>query len=97
MRDAALLRAISPIHRAERIAAPLLVVHGRNDTRVPLAEAEQIVARLRELGRDVELLVFADEGHEITRLENKIACYGTAANFLERVLGGLPDGAPDPP
>jgi dipeptidyl aminopeptidase/acylaminoacyl peptidase len=86
-RDAELLRAISPIHRADRITAPLLVLHGRNDPRVPVSEAEQIVARLRELGRDVELLVFEDEGHGITKLGNKIAGYSAVARFLRRVLG----------
>jgi dipeptidyl aminopeptidase/acylaminoacyl peptidase len=85
-RNAELLRTISPIHRAERITAPLLVLHGRNDPRVPVAEAEQIVARLRELGRDVELLVFEDEGHGITKLGNKVAGYTLIARFLERVL-----------
>ena len=48
--DAELLRALSPIHHADRIAAPLLVVHGAYDTNVPIVEAEQIVAALRERG-----------------------------------------------
>jgi dipeptidyl aminopeptidase/acylaminoacyl peptidase len=48
--DAALLRELSPLHRADRITAPLLVVHGANDTNVPLGEAEQIVAALRARG-----------------------------------------------
>ena len=50
--DAELLRALSPIHQADRITAPLLVVHGAYDTNVPLVEAEQIVAALRERGGD---------------------------------------------
>ena len=48
--DAELLRALSPIHQVDRITAPLLVVHGAYDTNVPLVEAEQIVAALRERG-----------------------------------------------
>lgn len=63
--DAALLRELSPLHRADRITAPLLVVHGENDTNVPLGEAEQIVAALRERGRAPGFLLFPGEGHEV--------------------------------
>ena len=45
--DADFLREISPIHHVERITAPLMVIHGANDPRVPVGEAEQIVASLR--------------------------------------------------
>jgi dipeptidyl aminopeptidase/acylaminoacyl peptidase len=84
--DADLLREISPIHRAEQITAPLFVIHGRNDPRVPLGEAEQIVARLRALGRDVESLVFDDEGHGLVKRANRLAGYGSVADFLARRL-----------
>ncbi|MGH2535359.1 MAG: S9 family peptidase [Thermomicrobiales bacterium] len=85
-RDAALLREISPIHRADRITAPMLVIHGRNDPRVPVGEAEQIVERLRALGRDVELIIHEDEGHQTTKLANKITAYGAMTRFLARTL-----------
>jgi dipeptidyl aminopeptidase/acylaminoacyl peptidase len=85
-RDGDLLRSLSPLHRAEQITAPLLVIHGRNDPRVPLGEADQIVARLRALGRDVELLVFDDEGHGLVKRTNRIAGYGAVAAFLARTL-----------
>jgi dipeptidyl aminopeptidase/acylaminoacyl peptidase len=86
-RDRELLRSLSPIHRADQIRAPLLVIHGRNDPRVPVTEAEQIVARLRQLGRPVELLIFEDEGHGVVRLPNRIRMYETIAKFLEKYLG----------
>lgn len=85
-RDHDLLVAISPIHQAERITAPLLVLHGRNDPRVPLAEAEQLVDRLRALDRDVTLRIYDDEGHGLIKLANKIDGYGAMADFLDRVL-----------
>ncbi|MDQ3694914.1 MAG: S9 family peptidase [Chloroflexota bacterium] len=85
-RDHDLLVSLSPIHQAEAITAPLLVIHGRNDPRVPLVEAEQIVSRLQALGRDVTLLVFDDEGHGLVKLANKIVGYGAMADFLDRVL-----------
>ncbi len=87
VRDAALLRDISPIHRVDRINAPLLVIHGRNDPRVPLGEAEQIAGALQARGADVELLVFDDEGHGLVKRPNRIAGYDAVGDFLDRVLG----------
>ena len=85
-RDRALLESLSPIHRVERIRAPLLVIHGANDPRVPVGEAEQIVSRLRKRGQPVEYLRFDDEGHGIVKLENKRVAYPAIAEFLDRYL-----------
>jgi dipeptidyl aminopeptidase/acylaminoacyl peptidase len=68
--DAALLHELSPLHRADRIVAPLLVVHGAHDTNVPLIEAEQILAALRERGAAPGFLLFPDEGHEVRGTTN---------------------------
>jgi dipeptidyl aminopeptidase/acylaminoacyl peptidase len=70
--DAALLRELSPIHRVDLITAPLLVVHGGYDTNVPLVEAEQVLAALRERGAAPGFLFFEDEGHEVHGRENRI-------------------------
>ena len=86
-RDRELLERISPINHVARMTAPLLVIHGANDPRVPLSEAQQVVARLREMGRTVELLVFDDEGHGIKKLANKRVAYPAIARFLEDALG----------
>ena len=59
----AFLRRISPLTNADRISRPLLVVHGKNDPRVPSSEAEQIVNRVRAKGGEVWYLQAADEGH----------------------------------
>ncbi|PZS28458.1 MAG: S9 family peptidase [Pseudonocardiales bacterium] len=64
-RDAALLRELSPIHRVGQLSAPLLVVHGAQDTNVPTIQAEQLVAALRARGASPDYLVLPDEGHEI--------------------------------
>jgi len=90
--DRALLENISPISHVANIVAPLLVIHGANDPRVPLSEAQQLVARLRELNRPVELLVFADEGHGVKLLANKRVAYPTIARFLDSVLGSSRHG-----
>jgi dipeptidyl aminopeptidase/acylaminoacyl peptidase len=87
-RDAALLREISPLHKADRITAPLFIIHGRNDPRVPLGETEQIATKLRELGREVELMIFDDEGHGMVKRPNRQAGFGRAVEFLVQYLIG---------
>lgn len=84
--DREFLESISPTSMVDRIAAPLLVIHGANDPRVPLGEAEQIADRLRGLGREVELLVFDDEGHGIVKLPNRRIAYGRVVEFLDAHL-----------
>jgi dipeptidyl aminopeptidase/acylaminoacyl peptidase len=84
--DREFLEEISPINKVDRIRAPLLVIHGANDPRVPIGETEQMVARLRSLGRTVEFLRLEDEGHQIAKLKNKLTAYPLAADFLKRHL-----------
>jgi dipeptidyl aminopeptidase/acylaminoacyl peptidase len=76
------LRRISPLTNAERITRPLLVVQGKNDPRVPVSEAEQIVNKLRAKGREVWYLLAADEGHGYRKKQNRDAYYATFAQFL---------------
>lgn len=87
-RDAELFHRISPIHRVDRIEAPLMVIHGENDPRVPFSEAEQIVEALRGRGREVEFMRFPDEGHGVIKLKNKLVAYPAIGEFLDRYLGG---------
>ena len=82
--DREFLESVSPINAIEHITAPLFVLHGANDPRVPVAEAEQIAERAREQGVPVEKLVFEDEGHGITKLENRIEAYTAVVDFLNR-------------
>ncbi|MDX6375896.1 MAG: hypothetical protein QOE98_199 [Gaiellaceae bacterium] len=81
-----LLERLSPLHRVDAIVAPLMVIHGANDPRVPVQEAEQIVAALQERGREVVYLRYEDEGHGLVRLQNRIDAYPQVAAFLERYL-----------
>jgi dipeptidyl aminopeptidase/acylaminoacyl peptidase len=78
----AYLRRISPLTNAERISRPLLIVHGKNDPRVPVAEAEQLVYRVRSKGGEVWYLLAADEGHGFKKKQNRDAYYRTFAQFL---------------
>jgi dipeptidyl aminopeptidase/acylaminoacyl peptidase len=78
----AFLRRISPLTNADRISKPLLVVHGKNDPRVPVGEAEQIVNRVRLKGGEVWYLLAADEGHGYAKKQNRDAYYAVFAQFL---------------
>ncbi len=76
------LERISPIHKAERIKAPLMVIAGDNDPRVPLSESEQIVERVQAAGGTVKFVHYADEGHKISKLANRIDSFTQMAEFL---------------
>jgi dipeptidyl aminopeptidase/acylaminoacyl peptidase len=84
--DADELRARSPVTYAHQITAPLLVIQGANDPRVPKAEADQIVEAARSNGADVTYLVFDDEGHGFTSRANHTKAHTTIAQFLTKHL-----------
>ncbi|EFH85503.1 alpha/beta hydrolase family protein [Ktedonobacter racemifer] len=86
--DRAFLEQISPIHAVDKITAPLFVVHGANDPRVPLGEAEQVVNALRQRNVPVEYLVFADEGHGLIKRDNRLKAYPAIADFLDSHVKG---------
>lgn len=81
-----LLYEISPIAKVDDIKAPLMVIHGKNDPRVPVSEAEQVVERLRQRNVLIEYLCYEDEGHGISKLTNKLDCYPNMASFLQKHL-----------
>lgn len=81
-----ILRNVSPIHHVDDIVAPLMVVHGANDPRVPVGEAEQIVKSLKDRNIPVEYLLYTDEGHGIAKRKNQFDCYPKVAAFLKKHL-----------
>jgi dipeptidyl aminopeptidase/acylaminoacyl peptidase len=84
--DREFLEQISPINSVDRITAPLIFIHGANDPRVPLEEAEQIVTAVRKRGLPVEYLVFPDEGHGLVKRANRLVAYPAIARFLDEHL-----------
>lgn len=80
--DREFLESISPINTIDRIRAPLFVMHGANDPRVPVGEAEQIAEAASE-HVPVETLIFEDEGHGIAKLDNRIEAYRAIVEFLD--------------
>jgi dipeptidyl aminopeptidase/acylaminoacyl peptidase len=86
--DAKLLRDLSPIHKIDRIRAPTLVLHGANDTNVPVIEAEQIVEELRRREVPVAYVLFPDEGHGWRKTANRIRSTVEIVKFFEQYLVG---------
>jgi dipeptidyl aminopeptidase/acylaminoacyl peptidase len=84
--DRAVLEAASPLPRIDRVRAPLMVIHGANDPRVPLSEAEQVAAAVRGNGVECELLVYSDEGHGLAKRANQLDAYPKVLDFLARQL-----------
>ena len=84
--DADLLRERSPMTYIDNVKAPLLVIQGAKDPRVVKPESDQLVEKLRSLGREVEYVVFDDEGHGFTKRPNELKAYHLAADWLERYL-----------
>ena len=85
-RDLEFLRSVSPLHKVDRIRAPLMVIQGKNDPRVPYTEAEQIVKALRDRNAPVDYMLFEDEGHGIVKLSNRLIVYPKVADFLDRYM-----------
>ena len=84
--DSEFLREISPIHYVDRIRAPLLVLHGATDPRVPISETEQIVKALSEQGKVVEYVRFEDEGHGFVKRGNRLTATSAVSDFFDRHL-----------
>jgi dipeptidyl aminopeptidase/acylaminoacyl peptidase len=84
--QADLLKRLSPIHKLDRVRAAMLVMHGANDTNVPVVEAKQVVDTLKKNGREVEFLLFPDEGHGWRKIPNRVKSTMTLADFFRRHL-----------
>ena len=82
------LVARSPITYVDRIRCPMLVLQGENDPRVPREESDQVVERLRALGRRVEYVVYPDEGHGFTKRKNMDDANERVVAFLTKELLG---------
>ena len=82
------LLKISPVNNAQSIQKPLFVIHGANDPRVPLNEAEQIVATVRQNGIPVWYLVANDEGHGFSKKKNIDFQFYATVMFMQTFLCG---------
>ena len=81
-----LLRDLSPIHRIDQVRAPTIVLHGANDTNVPVVEAEQVVENLRQRNIPVEYVLFPDEGHGFRKTANRIRATTAVVDWFDKYL-----------
>jgi pimeloyl-ACP methyl ester carboxylesterase len=86
-KDRDFLEERSPRTYMDAIACPLLVIQGKNDPRVVERESRDVVQRLRAQGKEVEYLVFEDEGHDVLKHKNRVRCYNAITEFFVKRLG----------
>jgi len=85
-KDKDLLTERSPNTHLGQLACPLFVIQGQNDPRVREAESRDLVEELRAQGKQVEYLVFENEGHDVLKFENKVRCYNSIVTFFAQHL-----------
>jgi pimeloyl-ACP methyl ester carboxylesterase len=86
IKDRDFLTERSPRTYIDQIQCPLLVIQGKNDPRVIEQESRDLVEHLRSIGKQVEYLMFENEGHDVLKLENRINCYNSITEFFKKHL-----------
>jgi dipeptidyl aminopeptidase/acylaminoacyl peptidase len=76
----------SPRTHLHQLACPMLVIQGKNDPRVTERESSELVEMLRSRGKQVEYLVFENEGHDVLKYENRVTCYNAITEFFKQCL-----------
>lgn len=76
----------SPRTHIDNVTCPMLVIQGKNDPRVIEQESREVVERLRAQGKQVDYLVFEDEGHDVLKYPNKVTCYNAITEFFRQHL-----------
>jgi len=84
--DSVWLETISPLSKADRVTAPLQLIHGTNDPRVPIGEARQMAEIIIANGGVADTLFFTNEGHGTANIENTITKYTKLVEFFEKYL-----------
>jgi len=84
--DKAMLKANSPINHPEAIRNPLLMMHGAEDRRTSIGNASSLVSKIKESNKNVEWIVYADEGHGISHENNRIDFWTHVETFLDKYL-----------
>ena len=85
-RDREFLEERSPRTYMQQISCPLLVIQGKNDPRVIERESRDVVEQLQAAGKQVDYLVFEDEGHDVLTYENRVTCYTAITEFFKTNL-----------
>jgi dipeptidyl aminopeptidase/acylaminoacyl peptidase len=86
-KDAAQIKATSPINLASRIRQPLLLAYGGTDVRVPIEHGTQFRDAVQKTNPDVEWVVYPDEGHGWVQVKNSVDWWTRVEKFLARNIG----------
>ena len=79
-------RELSPVHHASKILGPLMILHGQEDPVVPADHSRVLAERITAAGGQVDLHLFAGEGHGLRQIPNRLEEYRLIAEFLDRVF-----------
>lgn len=86
-KDAAQLKATSPLEQAARLKKPLILAYGADDVRVPLVHGTKFYNAIKTNNPDVEWIVYPGEGHGWRKLENNIDFWSRIEKFLDKNIG----------
>ncbi len=86
-KDQAELAAQSPAARAGELKTPVLLIHGSDDGRTPLPQAQRLEKALRDAGNQPEMLVVPNEGHGFVRTKNRVLYLNALKAFLDKHIG----------
>lgn len=90
-KDLTRLRTISPVNFADKITAPVLIIQGKQDQRVPQDQAKRMVTALEKVGRPPTSLIISGVGHDFGQQRHRIQIFSAMVEFLEKHLGpGVP-------
>jgi dipeptidyl aminopeptidase/acylaminoacyl peptidase len=87
-KDAELIRHASPLNFADQIRRPLFIAQGGNDPCVHQTESEQMVAAIKANHGAVTYVLYPDEGHGLSRIENRLDLSARTEAFFGKFLGG---------
>jgi len=99
-KDATQILATSPLANAQRLTQPLLIAHGANDVRVPIDHSMKFRDAVSKTNKDVEWVVYNQEGHGFSQDEHRIDYWSRVEQLLDRCLKTSPgqnsDNRPGP-
>jgi dipeptidyl aminopeptidase/acylaminoacyl peptidase len=76
----------SPSTYLKQLGCPMLVIQGKNDPRVVESESRDLVENLRAIGKDIDYLMFENEGHDVLKYENRVTCYNAITDYFKKHL-----------
>ena len=89
-KDRQVYEATSPIKYIHNVKAPLLVLQGDNDPRVPKEESQQVIDLLKKDGKTVDVHYYPNEGHGFLKRENQIDSLRRIIDWFDKYLKGQP-------